>query len=246
MDPERADQGPGGTAEPVPDEPAPDTFPGAEPADEPAGPSQPPAEDPVMAAVGIGSLLGSGLAILLALPAPREGRTDEGDQEHLSAGEPRFLDPEDLGEGIGEEPVDHPGARGALLLGDQAVREGKLQAAAAWFEAAHSLDPSLEIAYLLKALVLEEAGHLDRALRAAEDAVYLVPDDAASCYLLARLSARKGRRERARAILAELRAELPGLPGFVLEDEGFHELHDDPRYLAQIGSLDVDEDRERV
>lgn len=234
-----ADQGPGGTAEPVADEPASDTFPEAERAEGPARSSQQAAGDPVMAMVGIGSLLGSGLAILLALPAPREGK-DDGSQQRPPASEPRFLDAEDLGEGIGEEPVDHPGARGALLLGDQAVREDKLQAAAAWFEAAHSLDPSLEIAYLLKALVLEEAGHLHRALPAAEEAVQLAPDDAAGGYLLARLCAQTGRRERARALLAELRAELPGLPGFVLEDEGFRELHDDPRYLAQIGSLDLD------
>lgn len=195
-------------------------------------------DDPVTAVFGMSSLLGFGALMIASLPIPRRSnqRTTEQVEDDEDSG-PTFLDRDELAEGIEEEPVDHPGARGALLLGHQAIQQDKLQAGAAWFEAAHHLDPTLEIAYILKALCLEEAGHHGRALRAVDQAARIAPGDAACLYLRARLLACAGDREGARQQLAHLREALPGVTGFVLEDPRFQELHDDPRYLSQVGRL---------
>lgn len=144
-----------------------------------------------------------------------------------------------------EEPEDEaapmfqpqPGLEGLLMLGKNALDHGDNDAAIGWFETAIALKPNLQAAHFCLGLCLDDAGHLDQAQDALDNAHELEPNDPLARYALASIHARQGATRQALHHVHHVAQALPALAATMLEDDEFTALHDHPRFLALLGEL---------
>lgn len=173
---------------------------------------------PSLFMLGLGALA----AVTLRTPQPPEPATAS--EEETEDEEAPMFQPQ-------------PGLEGVLMLGKSALDHGDNDAAIGWFETAIALKPNLQAAHFCLGLCLDDAGHLDQAQDALDNAHELEPNDPLARYALASIHARQGATRQALHHVHHVAQALPALAATMLEDGEFTTLHDHPRFLALLGEL---------
>lgn len=135
------------------------------------------------------------------------------------------------------EARENPGPEGAMILGQESLDEGELQAAEAWFQTARELEPSLSIAALCQGLCHLEMGNLSRARELLAEAVRRDLGDGTARYHLARAQALDGAIVEAARTIRPLVEVKPDVVEDLLADPELQALRDDPRWLAALDEL---------
>lgn len=136
------------------------------------------------------------------------------------------------------EPIEHPGAPGSLLLGRQALDDGRPGIAVGWFRTAARLEPGSSKAHLCLGMALRADDRPERAVAALSQACELDPTDARARLHLARAFVEDGEPKQAVSTLSPLVGTDPRVDQALVEDEALAPLRDDPRFLVLFGRLD--------
>lgn len=124
-----------------------------------------------------------------------------------------------------------------MLLGQEAIDRGDLEAAVGWFETAVAIKPDLSPAHFCMGVCLDELDRLVQAAQAHRHARELEPRDPITRYQLASVLARRDRPSEAIDEVRTLVKENPGIADQLREDPDFDRLGDHPRFLALVGDL---------